>query len=134
MAADLPDLAKTPRAAFRACDVGTLRGETSRYYVNLEQIRSEDAFREVQGRLDLLNPREFDSLLFTGHRGCGKSTELRRLEQLIQSDYRVIYLDSLEELDIQDADYTDLYLVIIQQITDDLARLNLGFDPILLAL
>lgn len=67
-------------------------------------------------------------MLFTGHRGCGKSTELRRLQKEWQATYRVIYLELDTELDINDAYYTDLYLVIIKEVTDDLATLGLTFE------
>lgn len=103
-----------------------------RYYVDLSRVRSSEAIESVSTRLDFLEPEQFDTILFTGHRGCGKSTELQRLQRRWETDYRVIYLEADEELDINDADYTDLYLVIIQQITADLTRLRLKFDSRLL--
>jgi hypothetical protein len=44
----------------------------------------------------------------------------------------VIYLEADEELDVNDIEYTDLYLVIIKHVADDLARLGLRFDARLL--
>ena len=67
--------------------------------------------------------------LFTGHRGCGKSTELQRLKKSWDGCYRVIYVESDVEIDSKDA---DLYLVIIKQVSDDLAKLGLSFDRNLL--
>jgi energy-coupling factor transporter ATP-binding protein EcfA2 len=129
----LPDRAKTLKEAFQVCDVGPLQGEALRYYVNLEKVRSMEAIQSVSTRLDFLEAGQFSSVLFTGHRGCGKSTELRRLQKQWEQDYRIIYLEADEELDINDADYTDLYLVLIKQVADDLARLRLKFDATLLA-
>jgi energy-coupling factor transporter ATP-binding protein EcfA2 len=132
MVAPLPDKAQTLKDAFQACDVGALGGETLRYYVDLKAIRSMKPIAALRQRLEFLNPGQFASVLFTGHRGCGKSTELRRLQHQFEQDYRVIYLESDDVIDTNDADYTDLYLLILQQVSDDMARLGLEFDRRLL--
>lgn len=72
--------ANTLKAAFRACDVAPLVGtDSQRYYVDLSGVRNTEAVQGINTRLDFLEPAEFCSILFTGHRGCGKSTELRRI-------------------------------------------------------
>jgi len=125
--------AKTLKQAFQSCDVGSLQKEDlERYYVDLSAVRSMEAIRGVSTRLDFMESGR-GTILFTGHRGCGKSTELRRLQRQWETNYRVIYLESDDELDIADADYIDLYLVLIKHVTDDLARLGLGFNPTLLS-
>ncbi len=132
---ELPDgRAKTLRDAFRLCDVGPLESDEAiaRYYVDLAAVRSSVAIRSISTQLDFCSPGQFDSLLFTGHRGCGKSTELQRLKKSWDKPYRVIYVESDVEIDSKDADYTDLYLVIIKQVSDDLAKLGLNFDHQLL--
>lgn len=127
--------AKTLKTAFRACDVGALRGDNiDRYYVDLSKARSDIAIQNVKTRLEFLNAEESASILFTGHRGCGKSTELRRIErewQDINRDerYRVIYLEANEEIDINDADYKDLYLVIVHRVARELEYLGLKLNP-----
>jgi hypothetical protein len=126
-----PDRAKTLKAAFQACDVGPLVGKNKRFYVPLASIRSPEAIQGVRSRLNFLEAGS-GVILFTGHRGCGKSTELHQIQQDFESMYRVIYLEADKELDINDADYTDLYLVIIKQVTDDLTKLGLQFDRRLL--
>jgi energy-coupling factor transporter ATP-binding protein EcfA2 len=126
------DKAKTLKDAFQACDVGALGGETLRYYVDLKPIRSMKAIAALRQRLEFLNPGQFASVLFTGHRGCGKSTELRRLQNQFEQDYRVIYLEADDVIDTNDADYTDLYLLILQQVSDEMSRLGLAFDRLLL--
>lgn len=126
--------ATTLKEAFRACDVGPLVGRgVERYYVNLSEVRNTEAIQGISTRLDFLEPGEFSSILFTGHRGCGKSTELRRLQEDWQSKYQIIYLEADAELDINDAEYTDLYLVIIKKVADELYKLGSKFDTQLLA-
>ena len=121
------------KAAFRACDVIPLQGETmERYYVDLSAVRSKKAIAGVNARLTTLEPGEFTTILFTGHRGCGKSTELHRIEERWEEEYRVIYLEADTELDANDAEYTDLYLAIIRRVADELTELQLRFDPQLL--
>jgi Cdc6-like AAA superfamily ATPase len=132
MVVPLSDKAKTLKDAFQACDVGALGGDTLRYYVDLKGIRSMKAIAGLRQRLDFLNPGQFASVLLTGHRGCGKSTELRRLQSHFEQDYRVVYLESDDVIDTNDAEYTDLYLLILQQVSDDMARLGLKFDQRLL--
>jgi histone H3/H4/energy-coupling factor transporter ATP-binding protein EcfA2 len=125
--------ATTLKAAFRACDVGPLVGQDlDRYYVDLSHVRKTEAIESVITRLDFLEPAEFCTILFTGHRGCGKSTELRRIQKQWQDDYRTIYLEADAEIDINDAEYTDLYLVIIKKVADELYKLGLKFDAQLL--
>jgi energy-coupling factor transporter ATP-binding protein EcfA2 len=131
MTASLPDRAKTLKEAYKLCDVGPLYGDSLRFYAELGGNRRREAIQAVNTRLDMLNAGEFGSLLFTGHRGCGKSTELRKLQEYWKKDYRVIYIEANDQLDVNDAEYTDLYLLLIYKISIELAALKLQFDPTL---
>lgn len=125
--------AKTLKEAFRLCDVDPLSGAgLERYYVDLAPVRKTEAIEGVNTVLDFQEPGEFCTILFTGHRGCGKSTELQRIRRQWEQDYRVIYLEANEETDINNAEYTDFYLVVIKQIEFALREMGLGFDDRLL--
>jgi hypothetical protein len=124
--------AKTLKEAYHACDVKPLTGENARYYVDLSAVRNTVAIEGVSTDLDLQEPGEFNTILFTGHRGCGKSTELKRIQSQCENEYRVIYIEFDLELDVNDAEYTDLYLLFIKKVADDLTELRLKFDPKLL--
>ncbi|WP_373536668.1 hypothetical protein [Microcoleus sp.] len=125
--------AKTLKEAYRACDVKPLTGEDiARYYVDLSAVRNTVAIDDVSTDLDLQEPGEFNTILFTGHRGCGKSTELKRIQSRWENEYRVIYIEFDQELDVLDAEYTDLYLLVINKVADDLTELGLNFDQKLL--
>ena len=124
--------AKTLKEAYHACDVKPLTGENARYYVDLSAVRNTVAIEGVSTDLDLQEPGEFNTILFTGHRGCGKSTELKRIQSKCENEYRVIYIEFDLELDVNDAEYTDLYLLFIKKVADDLTELRLKFDPKLL--
>ena len=128
MASDAADYrAKTLKQAFRVCNLGALTGaDLDRYRADLSAVRNEAAIDSVSRELDFLEPGEPTAILFTGHRGCGKSTELRRLEQRWERDYEVIYVRATDELDINDADYKDIYLVIIKYLTERLHSYGLS--------
>lgn len=125
--------AKTLKEAFRLCDIDPLSGAgLERYYVDLSSVRKTEAIEGVNFVLDSQDPGEFCTILFTGHRGCGKSTELKRICHQWEQDYRVIYLEANDETDINDAEYTDFYLVVIKQVEFALREMGLSFDKRLL--
>ena len=128
-----PDRANTLKSAFRICNVEPLKGEDiDRYYIDLSEVRNTEAIEGINTILDFQEPGEHKTILFTGHRGCGKSTELKRIQKQWEADYRVIYLEANEETDINDASYTDLYLIVIKQVEFELRKLGLNFDAGLL--
>ncbi len=121
--------ATTLKTAFRLCSVEPLSGEDlERYYVDLSPVRKTEAIEGVNTVLDFQEAGSFDTVLFTGHRGCGKSTELKRIQNRWEKDYRVIYLEANEETDVNDAEYVDLYLIVIKQVEYALRQLKLKFD------
>jgi energy-coupling factor transporter ATP-binding protein EcfA2 len=125
--------AKTLKDAFRLCDIDPLSGAgLERYYVDLAPVRKTEAIEGVNTALDFQEAGDFCTILFTGHRGCGKSTELQRIHRQWERDYRVIYLEANEETDINDAEYTDFYLIVIKQVEFALRQMQLNFDSRLL--
>lgn len=128
-----PNRAATLRDAYRICTPEPLIGDDiERYYVDLSSVRSTKTIQNITTKLEFLEASEFCTILFTGHRGCGKSTELRRIEKKLKSAYKIIYLEADVELDINDAEYTDLYLLIIKKVADELYKLGAKFDSRLL--
>lgn len=52
--------------------------------------------------------------LFAGHRGCGKSTELRRLQRELEGEgYFVAYLEAEQDVDLEDTEPPDVLLALI---------------------
>ncbi|MGF1570288.1 MAG: P-loop NTPase fold protein [Nodosilinea sp.] len=82
--------------------------------------------------LAVQEPGEFSTILFTGHVGCGKSSELNRIADHWKDEFLVVPLQVEDETDVNDLEYTDLYLVIIKQVEVTLRRAGLRFDPKLL--
>jgi len=122
--------ATTLKTAYQLCNVEPLEGEDlDRYYVNLSGVRKTTAIASVNTRLDFQQAEKYTTILFTGHRGCGKSTELKRIQKEWEKYYRVIYLEVNEETDINDVGYTDFYLITIKQVEFEMRRLRLKLDP-----
>ncbi|MEL4895350.1 ATP-binding protein [Crocosphaera sp. Alani8] len=126
--------AKNLKEAYQVCNLDPLKGETIKlYYVDLSKVRNTKAIAQVDTILDFKKPEEFTTILFTGHRGCGKSTELRRIEERWQEKYFIVYLETDREIDIQDARYIDLYLVLIKQIEYEIRQRGIKFNDELLS-
>jgi len=122
--------ATTLKTAYQLCNVEPLEGDDlDRYYVNLSGVRKTTAIASVNTRLDFQEAEKYTTILFTGHRGCGKSTELKRIQKEWEKYYRVIYLEVNEETDINDVGYTDFYLITIKQVEFEMRRLGLKLDP-----
>jgi len=64
---------------------------------------------------------------FIGHRGCGKTTELKRLEERLSNIYYPVhlYLDNTLE---RDADYPDLFLWLVASVARTLVEDKVEFD------
>jgi ABC-type phosphate transport system ATPase subunit len=128
-----PHRATTLKDAYRICNPEPLMGaDIDKYYVDLSSVRSTETVQNITTKLAFLEPQEFCTILFTGHRGCGKSTELKRIERKLNSKYYIIYLEADIELDINDTEYTDLYLLIIKKVADELYKIGAKFDKKLL--
>lgn len=63
-------------------------------------------------------------ILFTGHRGCGKSTELLRVSRYLHNPerYWVVHLDCLKKLDVNNLKYSDVLLALASTLLENLER------------
>jgi hypothetical protein len=90
-------------------------------YVNFQEVRGDENILNGIGK-KILNFRGPASChLYTGHRGGGKSTELYRLKRYLEeNDFLVIYLNSDEDLDLQNIQYMDILLACTRRIIEEL--------------
>ena len=120
---------------FHACDPSrTLRvGNPSdyKYYVDFTSVRGGKIIRRLERTI--LNRSQLNQStcqLFTGHIGCGKSTELRRLQaELEEQGFYVVYFESTEDLDMANVDISDILLAIARQISINLEAINIRLEP-----
>jgi len=118
---------------FNACNPSkTLKigqPEDRRYYVDFSSVRGGNVIRRLE-RTITHQAEQSTCQLFTGHIGCGKSTELFRLkDQLERKGFHVVYFESSADLDMADVDISDILLAITQQITSSLESANIHLKP-----
>ncbi len=108
--------AKTLREAFNAVDPAQpLAAEDNRYVICTDVRGGEDVVSALFRAISLFD-RPLHQLC-TGHRGCGKSTELLRLKTRLEAaGFEVIYFEADEDLDLNDLVYSDLLLAIARRI------------------
>jgi len=99
-------------------------------YVDLGPARSEDLVALISRRMRSAAPPHYHRRLVTGHRGSGKSTELRRLQAKLESlDFLVVYLDVEVTLDLADVEYLDLMLAVAQKLDQAALDNDLDVNP-----
>ena len=118
---------------FRACNPSKTLNLTSpndgKYYIDFSEVRGSDLVRELK-RTITFSDQEPTCQLFTGHIGCGKSTELSRLRQELEADgYHVVYFESTDDLDMGDVDISDILLAIAKQVSKSLEAARLRLEP-----
>ena len=113
------DGAKDPRWI----DTYGARGEAS--FRHIAQVLGVDAEWE-----QLQEPPVQGYYLFCGHRGSGKSTELRHLRnQFHRADlYYVIFADATVELDVHNLRYQDILLHLVGKLAHRLADDGVHID------
>jgi hypothetical protein len=118
------------RKFFQATDPGrALRAENpedKKYYIDFSSVRGGNIIGKLTKRIAFFLPDSPTCTLFTGHIGCGKSTELRRLQaELEEEGFHVVYFESSEDLELTDVDIIDLLLAIARRISQSLDKIKL---------
>ena len=91
-------------------------GELEKYYVEVPYSHIE----ELKTRLLLhAENRRPSKVLFSGHRGCGKSTALFKLMSEIEDRFFVVYYSVSEVLDINDVSYIDVLFSIVSRMLEE---------------
>ena len=97
-----------------------------RYYIDFSAVRGGSIIRRLERVITRAEPDKPTCQLFTGHIGCGKSTELRRLQaELENQGFHVVYFESTEDLDMANVDISDILLAIARQISRNLEALDI---------
>ncbi|MGB3300191.1 MAG: ATP-binding protein [Phormidesmis sp.] len=124
------DLARFYRAANPSRPLKVAEPEDRRYYIDFSSVRGGDIVSELGRTIVRLSPDEPTTQLFTGHIGCGKSTELFRLKGgLEQQDFHVVYFESDRDLEMADVDITDILLMIAHQVTQSMEAVGIRLRP-----
>ncbi len=86
-----------------------------RFYIDADQARGKSSILYLRDYLSNLADVP-QRILFTGHRGSGKTTELWRLSQFLHDRFWISRFSVKEELDPLDLTYVDLTFIIIEQL------------------
>jgi pantothenate kinase-related protein Tda10 len=85
MGLDLPKFYSASNPS-KPLSMGTV--EERQYYIDFSPVRGNKIIESLKRTIALISPNEPTCQLFTGHIGCGKSTELLRLQtELEQQGY-----------------------------------------------
>ena len=104
--------------------------EDRKYYIDFSSVRGSRTIEQMKRTITDLSRDEPTCQLFTGHIGCGKSTELLRLKNLLEEqNFHVVYFAATEDIDIGDVDISDILLSITRHIIESLEKLDISFRP-----
>lgn len=102
--------------------------DDQKLYIDFSSVRGVEIIEELKDTIiDFLD--QPTCTLFTGHIGCGKSTELLRLKSILESNgFHVVYFESSDDLEMADVDICDVLLSIARRISESLEEVNLAPD------
>ena len=72
-------------------------------------------FQRIKRRL-YEDPEGSLKMLFAGHKGCGKTTEMVRLQRDIQDDFVVLNFSAVKELDILNIGYIEIFIAAMSKL------------------
>ncbi|MDY7094639.1 MAG: ATP-binding protein [Acidobacteriota bacterium] len=112
-------------------------------WVDTADARGEFSFSPLYRSLgvdprtwELKGPPRKSYILFCGHRGCGKSTELRRVHWRLnrKEKFLAVLLDAAKALDPNNLQYQDVLLALAEALLARLAEHQIDLDPVHLTL
>ena len=124
------DLAKFYQACNPSKTLVVGNVEEEKYYIDFAKVRGSDIIRELERTITRLSGNNPTCQLFTGHIGCGKSTELFRLKDILEKKgFHVVYFESSQDLDMGDVDISDILLAIARQVSENLEASKIKLRP-----
>lgn len=119
---------------FRACNpsktLNLANTGDRRYYIDFAAVRGGRIIEALARTITRLSPEEPTCQLFTGHIGCGKSTELLRLKALLEREkFEVIYFESSRDLDMEDVSISDILLAVARSVSEHLEATGIFLKP-----
>lgn len=110
---------------YRAFDpLAPLAANDTERYVDLDTVRGSTGFTKRLAK-PILNLDSPTCQVVTGHRGSGKSTELRRLQCYLEESPKklfVVYCEADADIDRNDVDFPEILIALIRQMADQLRK------------
>jgi len=119
------------RAIYHVLDPRPLRANETDLYVDLDDVRGSAGIAQRLANKIRLSNRPTCQVV-AGHRGSGKSTELRRVQYDLQSgDPRifVVYCEADEDIDRNDVDFPEVLIAVVKQMAGQLKPVGVELKP-----
>ena len=117
---------------YQVFDPAPLSADETDLYVDLDAVRGSSGLVKNLAKIIRLSDKPTCQLL-AGHRGSGKSTELRRLQGELESGkekFFTVFCEILEDIEPNDVDFPDILIAIIRQMADQFRnRLGINLKP-----
>lgn len=105
-------------------------------WVNFSHVRDESLFARLEYRLGVMEgkveffPGSYAKVIFSGHRGCGKSVELRRLTNRLDKPegFFTVFVDLEKETSIERFQPEDFFVALITILLRTLKDRKVKFD------
>ena len=100
--------------------------EDKKYYIDFSTVRGGKVVEDLKDNISLFSDGQPTCQLFTGHIGCGKSTEILQLKQQLEGEgFHVVYFESSQDMEMGDVDLTDILLAIARRVVDSLEKVKI---------
>lgn len=104
-------------------------------FVNFEYLRSPEHLNSLKIQLQIFDDKlsntfDYSKILFTGHTGSGKTTELKKLEKYLnhKDRYFTVFADVQDSFQISTFEQEDLYILLISKLVERLNNENIYFN------
>ncbi len=105
-------------------------------YVNLDDVRGKDHIEEIKFNLNIdgdsldTTTGDYIKIIFSGHRGSGKTIELQRFQKYIDNPARYfsIFIRIEKELEVASFQPEDLFIILIIKLIEKIDEADLEFD------
>ncbi len=98
--------------------------ERQAFYRDMNAVRGGDKIAHIKRDLEREHGISYFKGFFMGHSGVGKSTEIKRLEGMVESKFRILRIHATDDLNGADFRPFDVLFVIILRLTEALSRLE----------
>lgn len=117
---------------YKVFDPAPLEADEVDLYIDLDAVRGEGAVVDHLAQRIRLSAKP-TCLLLTGHRGSGKSTELKRLQRELENGEKrffVVFCEARSDLDLNDVDFPEVLLTLVYQLAKQLKeRADISLNP-----
>jgi hypothetical protein len=99
-----------------------------KYYVDVYEGRGDQPIKSLKRLLEN-KPEGKLQVLFSGYRGCGKSTELNKLQKEISDKFIVMNYSVIRELDPVSLNYVELIVTTMEKLFETVVDNKLRINP-----